>query len=152
LLFLLRRLRHRNQAAATSVMTRPPTEAAYGCSCLRIKSRCLSKALNTPVRADRKPSASLTLWPLAARRSMTCRCLTIRSFAPAMCSSAWVRWANSSAMMALPFPGGSATGLSATGAWISAFAVDNLLTSSRCKSFQLGYLLQQFDHLTRFGD
>jgi len=94
----------------------PPTEAAYGRSWLRIRRRWLSKALNTPVRADRKPSASLTLWLPAARRSMSCCCLTIRSFAPAMCWSAWVRWANSLAMMALPFSGGSATGLSATDA------------------------------------
>ena len=41
--------------------------------------------------------------------------------------------------MALPFPGGSATGLSATGAWICAVAGGYLLTSSRCKSFQLGW-------------
>ena len=64
---------------------RPPTEAAYGRGRLRIKSRWLSKALNTPVRADRKPFASLTLWPPAARRSMSLRCLSMRSFAPTMC-------------------------------------------------------------------
>src|SRR5262249_45308722 len=34
---------------------------------------------------DRRPSASLTPWPSAARRSMSFRCLSMRSFAPAMC-------------------------------------------------------------------